>query len=901
MSSRYDDDRYSAASQDGADMTGGMEIPSRLPPKSSPKKHRHHRTKVPEIHHEEGDDYEDDDGKSNVSGASRVSERTKNTREIISGTSLSPKAGPYNPYADLPLRSTPTKVPTPRSTTRPAHLEVNTAHHQSDRLRPPPSGPSGRSDDLGRGYSRSPGGRSVHYETEGQPPPSGPTRSRGSRDDTPSRGYGQPLTSPSDKHGLRFPKVHMPQLEDYVVPSASARGTPQFGKTSSRDQRDPLPSGYAKPSQPNTAADYEDARVESPNTQERVDQRRSSRGSYPERTGDEYRRDSRASASPTNTRQPYQATSPREGTMSPISPLSAPRQMYSQSPTSPGRPDPYLAQVANATEEKASRRDSGMTSPRSIPMPARPSRLSVSSQNYGNSPNTPSSVKSPLGQRPVRTYGDGLDRRESNLSPNSAYGRDGYFASRSPNLYSSPIDQTRSRPKAVYKNPFEEESDEAADEQLIAERKRQPRAPASPASREHSITDNRPSHSRNPSGTSKSLLSPRLGSSAGTPRPGSSTSTREEELDEQIEMHLRNAAMRKARETSLGAWQTRMTNKMPEKRQLMQEELRTAFKRSPDLHRCLKEFGWGYENAVERNEEPIANLSLDFTDAYNNHVAKIYKKYLDQGIPGLPSEDVDIVTSTEFREGKLNWDGLIEDSGCRVTAEFTLNVAGGEPVTRQRRQKYDDLLTTVPPPQVFVPDIGVPKSRKSESRDDHGDRRDRRPEITYDSKHDGGGRSNEMVSYDSKYPDRSEREEGSVASSVGRGRRAYEEVPRQGTLLLVPGETHIRGNSTSTKYVYDTSRGGSRVATRDPSKEPSRGGSRVPSRASSKIRSRAPSGPPSRVPSRAPSRHGPRLEGGEGESGRKHRSKKHGSRTERTESEERERRDKRRDDRRSRH
>jgi hypothetical protein len=894
MSSRYDDDKYSAASQDGAGMTGGMDIPSRAPPKSSPKKHRHHRPTVPEAHHEEGDDYEDEDGKSNVSAASRVSQRTKNTREIISGTSLSPKAGPYNPYADLPLRSTSTKAPTLRSTTRPAHLEVNTTD-QSDRLRLPPSGPSGKSEDPGRGYSRSPGGRSVHYETEEQPPPSRPTRSRGSRDDTPSRGYGQSPTSPSDKHGLRFPKVHMPQLEDYVVPSASAKSTPQYGKTSSRDQRDPLPSGFTRPSHPNTAADYEDARVESPSTQERVDPRRTSRGSYPERTGDEYRRDSRASASsasPTNTRQPYQATSPREATMSPISPLSAPRQMYSQSPTSPGRPDPYLAQVANATEEKASRRDSGMTSPRSIPMPARPSRLSVSSQNYGNSPNTPNSVKSPLGQRPVRTYGDGPeDRRESNLSPNSAYGQDGYFASRSSgSKFTSP----NTRPKAVYKDPFDDTFLPPLDGP-IKERERAPRLPASPSSLANSITDIRPGHSRKPSGTYGPLLSPRQGSSAGTPRPGSSTSTREEELDEQIEMHLRNAAMRKARETSLGAWQTRMTNKMPEKRQLMQEELRTDFKRSADLHRCLKEFGWGFENAVERNEEPIANLSLDFTDAYNNHVAEIYKKYLDQGIPGLPSEDVDIGTSTEFREGKLNWSGLIEEPGCRVTAEFTLNVAGGEPVTRQRRQKYDDLLTTVPPPQIFVPDIGIPKSRRSESRDDYDDRRDRRPVITYDSKHDGGGRGNEMVAYDSKYPDRSEREEGSVASSGGRGRRAYEEVPRQGTLLLVPGGSQKREKSTTTKYVYDTSRGESRVATREPSKEPSRRGSRVPSRASSKVRSRAPSGPPSRVPSRASSKHRPRREEGGGESSRKHRT-----RTERTESEER-RRDRRREDRRSRH
>jgi hypothetical protein len=362
-----------------------MDIPSRAPPKTSPKKHRHHKPRVPEAHHEDDEDtHEDDDGKSHVSGISDVSVRTRNTRNLISGLSLSPKAGPYNPYADLPLRSTPTtQVPTPRSTTRAANLGVDTTY-PSDRLRPPPSGPSGKYEESGRGYSRSPGVRNVHYETEERPPPSGPTRSRGSRDDTPSRGYGQSPTSPSDKHGLRFPKVHMPQLEDYVVPSASGKNTPQYGETSPRDQRPALPSGYTRPSHPNTADDYADARVRSPIAQAPGgESRRSSRVPYPERGNDDHRRDSRtsaSSASPTDTRQPYPATSPREGTMSPISPLSAPRQMYSQSPTSPGRPDPYLAQVANATEEKAFRRDSGMTSPRSIPMPARPSRLSVSSK-----------------------------------------------------------------------------------------------------------------------------------------------------------------------------------------------------------------------------------------------------------------------------------------------------------------------------------------------------------------------------------------------------------------------------------------------------------------------------------------------------------------------------------------
>jgi hypothetical protein len=907
----YDDDKYSAASQDGADMTGGMDIPSRLPPKTSPKKQRHHRSRVPEAHHEDGNDYEDDDGKSNVSAASRVSQGTRNTRKIISGTSLSPKSGPYNPYADLPLRSNPTKAPAPRSTTRPANLEVDTTHHQSDRLRPPPSGPSGRYEDPGRGYSRSPGGRSDHRETSERPSPSSSV-SRGPS----ARGHGQSPTSPgqyppadmtrSDQYRLRLPKVDMPQLEDYVVASTSAKNTPQYVETSPRAQRDPLPSGYAKPSHPNTADDYADARVESQSTREPGDQRRTSRGSFPEGESGGYRRDSRVSASPaspTNTRQPYQATRPREGTMSPISPLSAPRQLYSQSPTSPGRPDPYLAQVASATEyeKEKSRKDSGISRP--IDMPGRPkdlNRLSASSQGYGTS-----NPRSPLGRMPVRTFGDkdsppGVKSPQSygqsQFSPTNLDGRqskaDSYFASRSPHSYSSPIDPARSRPKAVYVNPFEEEYNEEEDEQLIVERKRQPRAPASPASYENSITDLRLAHPRKPPGTYTPLLSPRAGSGTGTPRSDGSAGSRAEELDARLEsLRIKREAMRKARETNLSEWQTRMTKKMPTYRRDMQEELRTDFKNSADLHECLKGFGWKLGTAVEKNEEPIANLSLDFTDAYNNHVAEIYKKYLDQGIAGLPSEDVDFVTSTKVREGKRDWSGLIEDPGCRVTTEFTLRIAGGkhtEPVTRQRLQKYDDLLRTVPPPQVFVPTIGISKSRTSQSRGDYDDRRDRKPEITYDSKYDGRGRRDE-IAYDSRYPD--ERVEKSLVLSGDRERSGYEEVPRQGTLLLVPGEPQRRGNSTTTKYRYERSQPPSDVGTREPSKEPSGRGSRLPSGATSRAASR----PHSREPSRPPSKHRRRGKEGDGEPSRKHRS-----RTERTESEER-RRDKRREERRSRH
>jgi len=528
-----------------------------------------------------------------------------------------------------------------------------------------------------------------------------------------------------------------------------------------------------------------------------------------------------------------------------------------------------------------------MTSPRSIPMPPRPSRLSVSSQVHGHSPNTPSSVKSPLSplsQMPVRTYRDGLEeRRGSNLSPNSAYDQDGYFASRNPG---SQCTSPKPRPKAEYKDPFEETFIPPIGGP-IKERERAPRLPASPSSLANSITDIRPGHSRKPSGTHGPLLSPRQGSSAGTPRPGSSTSTRADEVDEQLELlrqeheakRQSNEATRKAREKSLNDWKTRMTDKMSTERGFLQERMRTDFENSAKLQDCLEVFGWRLETAVERNKEPIANLSLDFTDSYNKHVAAIYEKYRTQDIKGLPSEDVDFVTSTKVRKGKSDsdWSGLPEAPGCRVTTEFTLTIAGGkhtEPVTRQRRQKYDDLLTTVTPPQIFVPDIGLKKSRRSESRDDYDDERDRRPEITYDSRYDGRGRRGE-IAYDSRYPD--ERGKKSLVLSGGRERSGDEEVPRQETLLLVPGEPQRRGNSTTTKYRYDTSQPPSDVGTRNPSKEPSRRGSRLPSGATS----REPSQPPPRAPA----------------------SRKHRSRTERTESEERERemRHRRKRDRSSRH
>jgi hypothetical protein len=341
-----------------------------------------------------------------------------------------------------------------------------------------------------------------------------------------------------------------------------------------------------------------------------------------------------------------------------------------------------------------------------------------------------------------------------------------------------------------------------------------------------------------------------------------------------------------------------MTNKMPGERQAMQKVSRTEFKNSADLQHCLEEFGWKLETAIGRNEEAIANLSIDFTDAYNKHVAEVYKKYLDLDIPGLPSEDVNLETSTKTREGKSkpDWDGVDESPGCRVTTEFTLTIAGGkhtEPITRQRRQEYGDLRTSVPPPQVFVPNIGVPESRRSESRDNYNDRKVKRPnEILYDSKYDGGGRGNEMIAYDSKYADGGEDDNRSVATSRGRRRREYVDVPQGGELLLVPGESQKRGKSTTTRYRYDTSNAG----TREPSKEPPRRESRVPSG----VPSRAPSIARSRAHSRASSRHRSRREEGGGESSRTHKSRKHGARTETTESEER-MRDRRKEDRRSRH
>lgn len=490
-------------------------------------------------------------------------------------------------------------------------------------------------------------------------------------------------------------------------------------------------------------------------------------------------------------------------------------------------------------------------------MPPGPIRPPVFGQGYpyGNSPNTPSSVRlplSPLDQRPVGTHGDDLEeRRGSHLSPNSAYAQHDYFTSRSPVSQESTSPLPKRRPTADY-NDTNDETFIGPVVGPIKERERQPRPPASP-SYENSRTHIRPSQSRNPSGTSNSLLSPRQGPNTSTPRPGSSTSTRVDEVDEQLEsLRRKNEAMRKAREASLNDWRTGMINKMPIKRRVMQEDMRTDFKDSADLHRCLNDFGWDLGSATGTDEKPIADLSLAFTDAYNKRVDEIYEKYRTQEIAGMPSENVEVVTNTTFRKGKSDWNGLTEAPGCRVTTEFTLTFAGGknsEPVTRRSRQQYDDLRTSVPPPQIFAPGIEIPKSSRRDyldgSRDDYDDQRGKRNRTRSGSKYDRKGRSNDTVPYDSKYPDR-EDEERSLAASSGRGRRNYEEVPRQGELLLVLGESHRRGKSEMTKYVYDTSRGPSEAGSREPSKEPPRRESEVPSRASSK----APLSVHSRVSSR---------------------------------------------------
>ena len=840
-------------------MTADMGIiPSRPPPKSSPKQHRHRGTRVPKAHVEDEDDDEgeEDDGQSVVSAISEVSVRTLNTRNLIRATSFSPQTG--NPYADYPIRSTPT-TQTSRSTTRTVHLDVKSNRYQSQRLRPPPSGPNGRYDDSpGQEYSRSPSDGRVHRANAERPPPSGSVlRETASRDHrqspTSSGAYSPADNTRNDKQRLR-----MPNVEDFTVPSANI--ILQYRETSPIEQRTALPAGYNRPSNTMSAADYASTRVESPSLKPGKPPR-TSRGPYSEREVENRRRGDRvsaASASQLNTRQSYQATSPRDEASSPPYPCppSPASQKYGSSPTVQ-RPDPYLATVANATEENPYKRNSVFTSPRNIPMPPRPNRLEVLGQRYqfGVSPTTPNSVRlplSPLGRRPVRTHEDDLeDRRGSHLSPNSAYDQHDYFTSRSPVSQESTSLLPKRRPTADYNDPNDETFIGPVDGP-IKERERQPRPPASP-SYKNSRTQIRPSRSRKPSGTSTSLLSQRQGSNTSIPRPGSSTSARVDEVDERLEsLRGKREAMRKAREATLNDWRTGMINRMPTKRRAMQEELRTDFKDSADLHRSLRDFGWGIETAVEKNEKPIADLSLAFTDAYNKRVDEIYEKYRTQEIVGLPSEDVDVVTSTTFRKGKSGWNGLTEAPGCRVTTDFTLTFAGdrnNEPVTRQSRQQYDDLRTSVPPPQIFAPGIEIPKSSRREywdgSRDDYDDQRGKRNETRSGPKYDRKGRSNDIVPYDSKYPDR-ENEERSVASSSGRGRRNYEEVPRQGELLLVPGESHRRGKSKTTKYKYDTSRGPSEAGSREPSKEPPRRESEVPSRASSK----APLSVHSRVSSR---------------------------------------------------
>ena len=365
-------------------MTADMDIPSRPPPESSPKQHRRHGARVSKAHDEDEDDDEgqDDDGKSVVSAISEVSLRTRNTRKLIRSTTFSPQAD--NPYADLPIRS-PRTTQTPRSSTSPAHREVDTTDYQSERLRSPPSGASRRYDQAPRPeYSRSPDGSFFRPESAERPTPSRPTRSRGFRDDTQSRGYGQSPTSlgqyvTADITRIGKPILRMPNVEDFNAPSS--KNTPQYRESSPIQRRNALPSGYHRPSNPNSAADYASTRVESPSLKPGKPPR-TSRRPYPEREGENYRRGERVSAASTPklvTRQSYQATSPRDGAPSPSYPCppSPASQKYGLSPTGQ-RPDPYLATVANATQENAYNRNGGITSPRNIPMPPGPIRPPVS-------------------------------------------------------------------------------------------------------------------------------------------------------------------------------------------------------------------------------------------------------------------------------------------------------------------------------------------------------------------------------------------------------------------------------------------------------------------------------------------------------------------------------------------
>lgn len=271
-------------------MTAYMDIiPSRPPPKSSPKQHRHYGTGVSKAHDEDDDDdEEEDDGKSMLSAHSEVSVRTLNTRNLIRGTSFSPQTA--NPYADLPLRS-PHTSQTIGPTTRPAHREAGATQYQSDRLRPPPPGASRRYDQAPRSeYNQSPNGSIFRPESTERSPPPGPTRSREFRDDTQSRDYGQSPTSPgqySSADNTRNDKqrLMMPNVEDFIVPSAT--DMLQYREASPIEQRTALRAGYNRSSYPNAAADYANTPAGSPSTQQRGHPRRTSRGLYPEKIGDD--------------------------------------------------------------------------------------------------------------------------------------------------------------------------------------------------------------------------------------------------------------------------------------------------------------------------------------------------------------------------------------------------------------------------------------------------------------------------------------------------------------------------------------------------------------------------------------------------------------------------------------
>jgi len=378
---------------------------------------------------------------------------------------------------------------------------------------------------------------------------------------------------------------------------------------------------------------------------------------------------------------------------------------------------------------------------------------------------------------------------------------------------------------------------EKSDDQLVFERTRRARPPSSPGI---SITKIQPNGDRKASKSSETLLPPRTGSLASSPRLGTATnsySQKEALFDARIKtLREESERLRKAKIRALSDWHGGMINRLPDHLEGMRRDLSNSFASNNGIHDNLTLRGWDSLTASKKNETAIQDLSQAFSDKYTARVAELLAEYTKRD-NGIPPETVSIVAWSRPRDSKRKGEGVDETDGFRVTTEVDLRIAGTESIIIQRRQSFNDLTrASVPPPQTFVPETnrrGDPA--KYDSRVDDDKKRDRTGDdrrAEYDSERNRTGREQTQRGYRGGSRD--------DVPSVGK-RSVVVARPRQGghdantsrggeLVLLSPPTVRTREGSTETRYRYGTSRTPSRAGSPEPPRESARQSSRAPSR-----------------------------------------------------------------------